>query len=206
MQGNHLGTEEVLAVRDARRDVNEVVAAVGDDGAGAPLAVVVAVLLDLEPTPTDSRVGQGVADLLEVGQRRALVAGVHDVAGARGERVPPDGLDGGARGDGDDLVGLHGRVRAAIAGQVVGGDVGDGAVVGRGPDGVGYRVYRAACVELDEDGVGRSRRGSGQEREGLHCGFEGVDKGHNIFTTEQNVDAREGDRGLYIRVQPGSHS
>ena len=169
MQGKHLGAEEVLAVGNAGRDVDVVEAAVGDDGAGAPLAVVVAVLLDLEPAAADARVRRSIANLLEVGQGRALVAGVHDIVGARGEGVPPDGLDRGAGGHGDDILGRGRRVRAAVAGKVVGGDVGDGSIVRRCTDALGDGVCGATGFELDEDGVRRDGRRSGEESETLHC-------------------------------------
>ncbi len=175
MQGDHLGAEEVLAVGDAGRDVDVVEAAVGDDGAGAPLAVVVAVLLDLEPSTADAGIGGGIADLLEVGKGRALVAGVHDIVGARGEGVPPDGLDRGAGGHGDDILGWGRRVRAAVAGKVVGGDIGDGPVVGRRPDALGDGVCDATGLKLDEDGVRRDGRRSGEESETLHCAGLGVE-------------------------------
>lgn len=88
------------------------------------------------------------------------------LAGKRGGKY---GFDCAAGGDSDDLLGGGGGVWAAVAGEVVGRDVGDGAVVGRGADGVGYGVGLATCVELDEDGMGRCRRGGGQEGEALHC-------------------------------------
>lgn len=82
------------------------------------------------------------------------MAGVHDIVGAGGEGVSPDSLDGAAGVDGDDLVRGSGGVGAAVAGKVVGSHVGDGTIVGRGPDSVGDRVGGAAGFELDEDGVG----------------------------------------------------
>lgn len=169
---------------DERKETNVHVleSTVADDGAGTPLAVVVAVFLDLEPiflgvsdylarfeggfcrsfsksrghspSTADTSVSQGVIDLLEVCKGRTLVAGIHDIVGAGGESVSPDGLDGAAGVDGDDLVGGSGGVGASVAGKVVGGHVGDGTIVGRSPDAVGDRVGGTAGLELDEDGVG----------------------------------------------------
>lgn len=158
-----------LSVFFRRKDSHVVLAGVVDNLEGAPLAVAVAVLLDLEPAIADARVCGRIVDLLEVGQGRAQVAGVHDIVRAGVEGVPPDGLDRGAGGDGDDVAGRGRRVRAAVASNVVGRDIGDGAVVGRGPDTVRDRVPRAVGLELDEDGVRRGRRGRREEREGLHC-------------------------------------
>lgn len=82
------------------------------------------------------------------------MAGIHDIARARSESVSPDGLDGAAGVNGDDLVGGSGRVGTAVASKVVGGHVSDGTIIGRGPNAVGDRVGGAAGLELDEDGVG----------------------------------------------------
>ena len=154
MQGDHFRAEEVLPVGDARGDVDVVEAAVGYHRGGCPGAGGEAGFLDLEPATADAFVCQGVVDLFEVGEGRALVACVHDVAGAGLQGVPPDGLDGAAGGDGDDFGGGGGGVGPAVAGKVVGGDVGYGAVVDGGADGVGDGVGLSAGVELDEDGVG----------------------------------------------------
>jgi hypothetical protein len=52
MEGNHLSPQQVLSVGDTRRNVNDLVSLVVDDFVCSPVAVAVAVFLDLEPERT----------------------------------------------------------------------------------------------------------------------------------------------------------
>ena len=171
VQGNHLGAEKVLAGGDARGDGDGVLALAVDDLLGTPDAVVEAVLLDLEPAVADARVGRGIADLLQVGDARALVGAVHNVVGRRARRaehVPPDGVDGRACLHRDDLGGRCGRVGGAVARQRVGGDILDGAIVRGDADALALAVVDAADLERLEDGVGAGSANQRERSEDLH--------------------------------------
>lgn len=170
MESKHLSTEEVLAGGDAGGDLDAVAALAVDDLLGAPDTVVVAVLLDLEPTAADTRVGGGVVDLLEVGHGGALVGDVHDVVGGRaggGEHVAPDGGHVLTSLDGDDLGGGGGRVGSTVAGDRGRVDILNGAVVAGHTDTTTNTVVDTVHLEGGEDGVGA--RGGGKEDRGeLH--------------------------------------
>ncbi len=49
MQSNHLGSQEVLTILDAFRDLDHLLALVFDNNIGTPCTGVVAAALDLEP-------------------------------------------------------------------------------------------------------------------------------------------------------------
>lgn len=103
----------------------------------------------LEPSTADARIGLCVSDFLEIRHDGALVRGVNHVRGTGLECVAPDQFCGRAGLEGNDCAGFLGGVGAAIADNVVGGDVVDGAVVGRDTD----AVTDLAVVDGEEDGV-----------------------------------------------------
>lgn len=123
---------KILAGGDALGNADGVATLAVDDLLGAPNTVVETILLDLEPASTDARIRGRVVDLLEVGERGALVRAVHDVVGrgpGRAEHVAPDGRHILAGLDGDDLGRGLGRVGVAVAGDRVREDVLNGAIV-----------------------------------------------------------------------------
>lgn len=134
MESNHLNTEEVLSALNARWDADSVAALAVDHLLSAPNVVGETILLDLEPAITDTRVGGGVADLLQVSQGRALVGAIHNIirrCASSAEHVTPESSDVGACLDVDDCRGGGGWVRVAVADHRVGRDIFDGPVVGR---------------------------------------------------------------------------
>lgn len=138
---------------------------------GAPNTVGEAILLDLEPATTDTRVGGRVVDLLEVGNGRTLVGAVHDVVRSgtsRAEHIAPDSSDFVSSTDIDDSRSRGGRVWSAIAGHGVGGHIFDGSVVRRDTDTVALAVIGAASNHMCEDGVGISGGCRHEREEQLH--------------------------------------
>lgn len=172
MQRDHLGSQEVLARRNALRDLDALAAFTVDDALRAPHAVGVhAVLLDLEPAVADAAVGGRVVDLFQVGNGRALVRAVHDVRGGvarRAEHVPPDGRHVAAGLHGDYLGGGADCVGRAVAGDGGRGDVLDRTVVGRHADALAEALVDAADLEGGEDGVGAGGAGEDERGEDLH--------------------------------------
>lgn len=141
-----------------------------DNLAGPPIAPVIPILLNLEPPPSNPRVGQRIANLFQIRQRRPLVGSIHDIIRPRSQRVPPHRFDRRACLDGDDLIRLHRRVWPPIAGQVIRVNVGDWAIIGGSPDSVRDRIHLAPGIELDKDGMSRRRGGSGKKGQELHPG------------------------------------
>lgn len=142
-----------------------------DDLLGAPYAVVETILLDLEPASTDARVRGRVVDLLEVGERGALVGAVHDVVGrrpSRAEHVAPDGRHILAGLDGDDLGRGLGGVGVAVAGDRVREDVLDRPVVRGDADAVSDALVDTADLERAENGVSAGSAGGDERGEELH--------------------------------------
>jgi hypothetical protein len=76
VQGEDLGADQVVARGQAGRQVNRKQTVVGSEAVGTPGALldVVAVLPDLEPSSTGSRVGEDVVNLLDVDGAGALVS------------------------------------------------------------------------------------------------------------------------------------
>lgn len=136
MQRDKLMAEKVVAVRDALRDRERHLALVGDHPLHAPDPVLVQpILVDLEPLQARRGRRRGVARVRhfgEVGDDRAfvrLVDGVGRVGRGRARQsVVPFGGEGRACGDVHDGGGDGGvvGVDAAVADDVVGGDVLDG--------------------------------------------------------------------------------
>ena len=171
MEGNHLGTEKILAGGDALGDADGVATLAVDDLLGTPDAVAEAVFLNLEPAAADARIRGGIVDLLQVGKGRARVAAVHDIVGGAaggGKHVAPDSSDVLAGLDGDDLGGGRGRVGVAVASNRVGGDVFNGAVVGRNTHTVADALVNTTDLEGAEDGVGAGGAGQNDRSENLH--------------------------------------
>ena len=104
MQGQQLAAEQILAVCDAARDSDGLRAPVRDELSDSPSLAggIVAVVRDLEPSAADATVGLGVGDLLHVDHQGALVRGVDDIGGGRGQGVAPEDFDGGAGAHGND--------------------------------------------------------------------------------------------------------
>lgn len=74
VEGNHLSAQEILARSNALGDLDGMAALSVDDALSAPDTITSKpVLLDLEPSTTDTRVCGSVVDLLEVGGSGALV-------------------------------------------------------------------------------------------------------------------------------------
>jgi hypothetical protein len=122
----------------------------------------------LEPPTPNSRITLRVRNLLQVRHDRALVTRVNHIVSPARECMAPCQRRRAASLDGDDGVGFGSRVGAAVAHDVIGGDVVDGAVVGGDAD----AVADCAAVERGEDCVGGG--GSGEEEGGceLHgCGW-----------------------------------
>ncbi|KAI1055084.1 hypothetical protein LB506_006531 [Fusarium annulatum] len=76
VKGKDLGTDEVVASRETSREVNRKKTTVGSESVCTPLVLldVVAILPDLEPTVTSSRVRVHIVNLLHVDGAGALVA------------------------------------------------------------------------------------------------------------------------------------
>lgn len=156
MEGNHLGTKEILAGGDALGNADSVATLAVDDLLGTPDAVVEAVFLNLEPAAADTGIRGGIADLLQVSNGRTLVAAIHDVVGGAaggGKHVAPDSSDILAGLNGDDLGGGRSRVGVAVASHGVGGDILDRAVVRRNTNTVANALVNTADLEGAEDGV-----------------------------------------------------
>jgi len=143
-------------------------AAVGNDCGSSPLTIAIARLLDLKPPTTDALVGDGIIRLFQICESRPLVAGIHDVVGSRGERVAPMGLDCAPSLDCDDCVCRHGRVGASVASKVVAGHVGNWPIICGGPHAVRNGMDGASGLELNKNGMSRSRSCCCQESIALH--------------------------------------
>lgn len=79
VEGDHLRAQKVLTRLNTLGNADGVDALAVDDLLGTPDTVGEAVLLDLEPAATDTRVSGRVVDLLEVCQSWALVGDIHDI-------------------------------------------------------------------------------------------------------------------------------
>lgn len=104
VESQNLGASEVVASQEVVGELDREETVVGDDVVSAPALGrrVVAVVENLEPAVTSSRVGGGIADLLQVDGTGTLVAGVKTLLGrVRGpsadlkgkNRTVLDGLD-----------------------------------------------------------------------------------------------------------------
>lgn len=171
VESNDLGTEEVLASGEASGESDAVLATVGDESLDRPFAAGQTLLGELDPDVALTVRASGC----NVGQDGTLVGEIDDVVGGRVVVVVP--LEGDLVSS-LDVDGLSSRLGAAdVAGHVLGGDIDDGAVVGRGADVATGRVTKTLVDIVDQDvvdgGVGRdhleSAGGSeGEEGSGLH--------------------------------------
>jgi len=166
MKSKHLSTQKVLAGLNALGDFDLVATLAIDDALSAPGGAIKTVFLNLEPAVTNTRVGCGIVDLLQVSHGRTLVAAVHDIVGSRAltvKHVAPDGSDLRTSLDGDHLVGGCGWVRWTIAGNRVRGHILDRAVVRGNSHTITDAVVDAIDLEGDKDSV---RAGSTNESKG----------------------------------------
>ena len=171
MESNQLTAEQVLAVLDARRDSDGLNATVGNQLVHSPElgGGIIAFRRDLEPAATDTAISLRICNLLHVGHDWAFVGGIDDVGGGGSQSVTPVGLHGLAGLDIDDFVGWGGWVGAAVAGDVVRGDVLDRSIVGRDADTDPDTIFNTAGNNLGHDGMGR---GCGERRSGDDGGRE----------------------------------
>lgn len=124
MESKHLRAEKVLSGSKAGGELELVRGVVGLHDLVGPLAVDLVLLVDLEPSSTDTVGLAGVVD--------GTVQEVGDGAGVAG--VVPLDLDGVAFLRGDSLDARRNLGAADVAGHVLGCHVLDGAVGGRHPD------------------------------------------------------------------------
>lgn len=172
VQGNDLRAEQVFARGDVG-DGHGVLALVLDEGLDGPGAIGVTVLGDLDPAAaTGASFGGSHVD-----EHGALVGQVDDVvAGVAAVVVPLEGELVAASGL--DVLGGCG-VAADVAGQVLGGHVGDGRVAGGGTNVAVVAVAQALVFVVDpgghDGGVGGDESGArcqSEKSESLH--FEGI--------------------------------
>jgi hypothetical protein len=182
MQRDQLATKQVLARRNALGDSDGLDAFVCDQAVDAPFCAVEGVLGDLfvtstphsihypknrgdttylEPPTANSRITLCIRHLLQIRHNRALVTRVNHIISPTRECMAPRQCRRAASLYGNHGVGFGGGVGAAVAHDVVGGDIVDGTVVGGDAD----AVADCAAVEGGEDCVG----GSGGSQEERSC-------------------------------------
>lgn len=171
MERNHLGPQQVLSRGNTGRDGNCVYAAVADNLRCAPVTSVVTVLLNLEPSTTDTSISQGIVNLLQIRQRGPLVGRIHHIVGSRGQGMSPDSVDSRSSLDCDDVAGRRRVIGRSIASEAVRGNILDRAVIGRRPYAVADRVRRATGRQLDKDGMCGRGRGAEEEGKCLHLAW-----------------------------------
>lgn len=145
MESDDLRAEEVLAGCNVGNG-DGVLAPVLDQGVNGPGAIGVAILGNLDPTVASSALlSRGHVD-----HDGTFVGGSDDVVRiAAGVVVPLEG----DLVTGLDLKGLSGSLVVNVAGHVLGGDIGDGAVAGGRTDVAALAVTFTLVDIVDPDGV-----------------------------------------------------
>ena len=120
-----------------------------------------------EPPTPNPTITFRIANFLHIRHDRPLMTRIDNIIRPTRERMAPLQFHRAARLERNDRVGLGRGVGAAIAYDVVGGDIVDGAVVAGDTDAVAY----GAGVDGDEDCVGGGEGEEGEESGGFHdCG------------------------------------